>query len=101
MGSARDHIEDFLAGASDPLGRLKDITRELIGLHYRLALLLEAETLGKAKVYMESEDRTVSGREREASVTAAPTTGDIILLKGEIAAYVEERDYLRLVIQNA
>lgn len=101
MSDTRLHISEFRSGVAHPLDRLQEVTEELIGLHRRLALLLESEVRGKAKSYMESQEPSVSGKEREGSVLMAGTTADIILLKGEIAAYTEERDYLRILVGHA
>jgi len=94
----RIHLAEFESGIAHPWERLQEVTKELIGLHRRLALLLQAEVKGKAQAYMESTEPSVSGREREGTVTMSGISADVLILKGEIAAYTEERDFLRMVI---
>lgn len=105
VSETRDHIAAFRdiveLELSPQLKRLAKVTEELISLNRRLALLVEAETRGKIEAYFNAEESTVAGRDRYAAVTQLDNTSEIIRLKGAIAAYEVERDYLRMVIQYA
>ena len=105
MSEIRDHIaafRDIVDNTSAPqFRRLADITEELISLHRRLALLIEAESKGKIEAFYTSTEPTVAGRDRYASAAQIDNTSEIIRLKGCIAAYECERDYLHMVIQYA
>lgn len=80
------------------LDRLHAITTELVEHHRSLALLLAAEKEGRVAAWHNATADSVSGRDRVADFNIVPVTVDILVLKGDIAALIEERDYIRLLL---
>lgn len=84
------------------LKRLHEIVIELVEHHRSLALLLAAEKEGRVAAWHEAQPidgkDSVSWRDRISDFNITPLSTDIIKLKGEIAALIEERNYIQLLL---
>lgn len=80
------------------LDRLHEIVTELVSKHAELGDLLAAEKEGRVAAWHEAQADSVSGRDRIAEFNITPLSKDILVLKGEIAALIEERDYITLLL---
>ncbi len=87
--------------AKDALQRLGEVTEELQQLHRELASLLAAEKSARIAAWVESDETTVTARDRVADFNALNLTLDIIKIKGEIAAFEAEVRYLVIVVEHA
>lgn len=86
-------------GLTDPLlGRLRYVTLELASLHRELASLLSKEKEQRLQTWMASDSDTKYVREFEADWNVIETTKDILQVKGEIAAYLAEKEFLVLLV---
>lgn len=83
----------------EALAQLELATKELAACHRELAQVLMAEREGRVRSYLQSDETSVSGRDRQADVNVLDLTLDMLKIKGEIAALEADRDYLGMVIQ--
>lgn len=83
------------------LDRLHAIVQELVDNHHQLGDLLAAEKQGRVESWHAAQpgSDSVSARDRIAEFNIVPLAKDILILKGDIAALIEERDYIRLLLQ--
>lgn len=87
------------------LDRLSDITDRLIEAHGELADLHTTNQQGRAQAWATASQSqlpggkdSVSQRDRYADIAMLDIASEIIVLKGEMAALVEERDWCRLLL---
>jgi hypothetical protein len=102
--SGREHRLAFLKALTDlpsARNRLDEVCAELISAHRQLAQLLQAEHEGRVRTRFQSQQSTLGGKDNDAAFQTLDLARDIILLKGDIAAYTEERDQLRYFIDHA
>lgn len=98
-----DWLNDFRYALKSPANaraRLATVTAELLSLHRELAMTQVAEKQKRREVFAQSNETSVSGRDREADAYVGDYLDDIIRMKGDIAAYSEERDQLRFFIEH-
>jgi len=82
------------------LMRLQEVSVNLRHLHREYTQCLIAEKQHKATVYLESQARSHGEKEGQASAYSVSLTTETLLLKGEIAAAEEERDFLMFCITH-
>lgn len=80
------------------VGQLALVCTELAGLYEEIASVEAAAARAKVLGYANSQEPTVTGREREASFNAIDLTCTVIELKATVQALIEERDFVRLLI---
>lgn len=85
---------------TERLQRLNQLAAELAQAHRELADLLATEHEAKVQSWFASDETTIQGRDRIASLNALHLSLDIIKQKGEIAAMMEERDNLRFQVEH-
>lgn len=83
---------------SAALDRMGSLTEELMAAHRELAMVLAAEKQAKVGAWLESQEGTVSARDRQSDFNALGLTVDALKLKGEINALEAERSYLTLIL---
>ncbi|GIV04100.1 MAG: hypothetical protein KatS3mg015_2930 [Fimbriimonadales bacterium] len=80
--------------------RLAFITEQLILLNRNLGELLAAESSARVQGFLASQESTTSGREQSARLSALPHTEEIHRVRAKIAAFNDERDLLRLLVEH-
>lgn len=80
------------------LDRLSVLADELASDHRELAQLLVSEKQAKLDGWREAHQETQGVREKLGEINGYPVTEEIFQLKGEMAARIEERDHLRLLV---
>lgn len=85
---------------SSALQQLESTTKELAACHRELAQVLMAEKEGRVRTYLESNETSVSGRDRQADYNVLSLSTDSLKLKGEIAALEAEVRYLIIVVEH-
>lgn len=93
MASIPVSVDAAWSSLAYTVGQLMQSRREL-------ADLLAAEHEGKVEAWARSEATAINQRDREAAHVITPLTIEIIQLKGEVAAFEEERDFLRQWIDH-
>lgn len=79
--------------------RLEQVSIQLRHLRREFAQCLIAEKQNKANVYLSSDARSHGEREGQASAQSVSYSTETLLLRGEIEALEEERDFLRFCIE--
>ena len=85
---------------SDAWQRLEALTARLAQCHRELGELLAAETEGRIRAFAESDDDSVSGRDRYAQFVVLDLTRDILKLKAEAKALEFEWKYLLTLVES-
>lgn len=80
--------------------RLEQVSIQLRHLYREHAQCLIAEKQNKADTYLHSDARSHGEREGQASAHSISLTTETLLLKGEITALEEERDFLKFCIEQ-
>lgn len=80
------------------LDRLAEVTAELAACHEELGELMAAETEGRIMAYEQSDESSVSARDRFADYQVLNLTTDIIRLRAKIKALTVEQTYLLALI---
>lgn len=80
--------------------QLESTTKELAACHRELAQVLMAEKEGRVRTYLESNETSVSGRDRQADYNVLGLSTDTLKLKGEIAALEAEIRYLLIMVEH-
>lgn len=82
------------------LTRLEQVSIQLRHLYREWTQCLIAEKQHKANIYQSSEARSHGEREGQASALSISFSTETLLLKGEITALEEERDFIKFCIAN-
>jgi hypothetical protein len=80
------------------IDRLADVTAELSACHLELGDLMAVETEGRIMAYEQSDESSVSARDRFADYQVLNLTTDIIRLRAKIKALTVEQTYLLALI---
>lgn len=92
--SLREAIVTTINNAPPVLVRLEEVTETLISFYRELAQLTSAEKQGRVEAFFNSQETSLGAREKEGEYRNLNTTSEILITKGEIAAYEAERDFL-------
>lgn len=80
--------------------RLEQVSILLRHLYKEHAQTLIAEKQQKANIYLSSEAKSHGEREGLASAQAINYSTEVLLLKGEITALEEERDFIKFCVEQ-
>lgn len=86
--------------ADELLARLASLTSELANAHIMLGTSLQQEKSARVMGFMRSQETTVAAKERDAESQALASYTSVVELKASILALTEERDLLRLLIED-
>ncbi len=78
--------------------RLIEVVQEQAGLAQEISMMQATERRAKAQGWSESQETTVTGRERSASLNALEITATVIDSQGRKEALALEADLLKLLL---
>lgn len=82
------------------MSRLEQVSILLRQLYREHAQTLIAEKQQKANIYLSSEAKSHGEREGLASAQAINYSTEVLLLKGQITALEEERDFIKFCVEQ-
>lgn len=82
------------------LQQLESVTTELAACHRELAQLLMAEKEGKVRSWVESNEDTVTSRDRWSDFHVLDHSLEVLRIKGEVLAHEATLRYLTLLLEH-
>lgn len=96
----RVSFADYLEyGRAELLGRLAEVTQELVDGIREHGIMVEQEKRAKIEGYRYSEESTVTGKGRDADLHALEASCEVIRIRAEVDLLREEQTLLRTLLE--